>query len=223
MNTLKVFDIEGKVIGEKEAPSEWLDKRINHQILKETLLMYQANRRQGTAFARGRSEVSASRAKPWRQKGTGRARSGSAASPVWRGGGACFGPRPRDYSYSVPKKIKRQAVVEAMRCKMKEGNISIIKDLRVDEPKTSKLAKILEKLEIGKNVLIIAKDPDTNLKLSARNISGVTLCNALEVNADAIMRRKKILIFDEAMEFFQEVDSKEGAGSSAGKSEEEGK
>ncbi|MDP8219583.1 MAG: 50S ribosomal protein L4 [Candidatus Theseobacter exili] len=208
MSILKVYSIDGKIVGEKEAPANWSSDPINPKALKETLLMYQARRRQGSAYTKGRSDVKASGSKPWKQKGTGRARSGSAASPLWPGGGICFGPKPRDFGFSVPKKVRRKATIHAMGVKLGEGKVSVLTGLSLDEPKTAKLAKILESLETKGSVLIVVKEQSSALKLSARNIPGVALCRACDLNAEEILRKEQILILEDAIAFLGGEDIK---------------
>ena len=200
MSILKVYSTDGKVVGEKKAPASWSAEEVNYKGMKETLLMYQARKRQGNASTKGRSDVRASSAKPWRQKGTGRARSGSASSPLWPGGGVAFGPKPRDFGFSVPRKIRRKATVQAMGMKLEAGKISVLKGLELEEPKTAKLAKVLSSLEANGSVLIVIKDQNAALKLSARNIPGVSLCRASDLNAEEILKKEQILILEDAVD-----------------------
>jgi large subunit ribosomal protein L4 len=177
----------GEDKGELQVPLHRIDERVRYPLLKEAVVMYGANQRRGTHSTKTRSDVAGSNKKPWRQKGTGRARAGTRKSPLWKGGGIVFGPHPRDYSYSIHKKQRRLALKSALLSKFVDGEVVVVDGLRVEEPKTKHVHKILKALGIQGSCLIGTKENDKNLALAARNIPGVLVAtlknfNTLEVD-----------------------------------------
>ncbi|WP_288054004.1 50S ribosomal protein L4 [Caloranaerobacter azorensis] len=164
-----------------------------------------ANRRQGTQSAKTRSEVRGGGRKPWRQKGTGRARHGSIRSPIWKGGGVVFAPKPRDYSYKLPKKIKRLAMKSALSSKVVNGEIIVLDELKMDRPKTKDMVSILNNLNSKKKALIVMSEKDENVIKSARNIQGTktTLVNTL--NVYDILNCDSFIITKDAVRKVEEV------------------
>ncbi|HHD11580.1 MAG TPA: 50S ribosomal protein L4 [Deltaproteobacteria bacterium] len=169
MATIDVLNIEGSKKGELPVDENIFDGTVNEALFYEVVRMQLANRRSGTASTKTRAEVSGSGRKPWRQKGTGRARAGSIRSPLWRHGGVVFGPKPRDYSYSVPKKVVKGGLKSAIQYKINEGKLRIFDSLTVDEPKTKKAAELFSRLGI-KDALIVIDGDDRNLRLAVRNL-----------------------------------------------------
>ncbi len=187
---------------EAAAQAGWnlVDGDKGKQAVHEVVVALQANRRSGTACAKTRSEVAASGKKPWRQKGTGRARAGSASSPVWVGGGVVFGPRPRDYSKRVPKKVKRLAFRKALTERLSSGDILVVENLVVERPKTKDFVSWLATQVEAKRVLVIGKAFDTNTFLAARNVKNAQLVTADSVNTEQLLAYPKILVTQEGLE-----------------------
>lgn len=175
INKILFFDSNAKKAGTIELDKTAFDGKPNKTLLYQSLVMYRANQRRGTASTKVRSKVSGSGKKPWKQKGTGRARVGSIRNPVWRGGGIIFGPHPRDYRYSMPKKMKRGAFIASINAKLKSGKVSGIEDITLSEPKTKKFCKLLKGLNITESALFLVDKIDKNLALATRNIEKLTL------------------------------------------------
>lgn len=186
------IDLDDTVFGAK------VDKHLFHEVVKMQL----ANRRGGNACSKTRSEVSGGGIKPWRQKGTGRARSGSTRSPLWVGGGVVFGPKPRDYSYTLPKKVKKAALRSALSLKHKEGKLLIVDNLNLEEIKTKSFVNLLKRLEVG-DALIVDND-NFNLERSARNVSRVKVLRPEGLNVYDILRYEYLLITKQGVEEIQE-------------------
>lgn len=191
----------GETSGTVELPDRLFGIEPNKALLWEVTRMYLANRRQGTASAKKRGEVHGSGKKPWRQKHTGRARVGSVRSPVWKGGGVVHGPKPRDYSYSMPKKKKRLALVSALAEKSKENSIKIIEDFVIDKPKTKEIATILKKLNLeGKKTLLAVVGLDENLKRSSRNIPYLSVTPVKDLNAYTVLSHRYLVLTTKGLE-----------------------
>jgi large subunit ribosomal protein L4 len=167
--------------------------------------MQRASLRQGTHKTKIRSEVRGGGRKPWRQKGTGRARQGSIRSPQWRGGGTVFGPTPRSYSYKLPKKVRRLAIKSALSSKVLEENILVLDILAFDAPKTKEFKTVLSGLSVDKKALIVTADLDENVALSARNIPGVTVVTADGINVLDVVNHEKLIMTKAAVEKVEEV------------------
>ena len=195
MFKLPVYNQEGKQIKKIELDPDIFDGKVNQDVLYQAVLMYRANRRKGLAKTLTRCEVSGGGVKPWRQKGTGRARVGSTRSPLWRKGGVVFGPRPRDYSFSLPKKIRITALKSGLNAKLNENNLFILDDLKIDIPKTKQASKILSNLKLdNKSVLLMLKEINTNVKLSFRNINFLDMVKAANTNAYDILKVKRLMV-----------------------------
>jgi len=196
---LEIRDINNTVVGtyttQKLDPS-LVKKEVIHQVV----VNYLANQRQGTHSTKTRGEVSGGGRKPWRQKHTGRARQGSIRAPHWVGGGIVFGPKPRDYSYDLPRELKRVALREAIEGKIADKELLIIDNLKIERPKTKDMVSILKNLSITGTVLIVTPEKDQNLLLSSRNIPGVTIRRASDVNVYDIVTHDRIIITRDAME-----------------------
>lgn len=161
--------------------------------------MYQANQRPGTADTKTRKEVRGGGKKPWRQKGTGRARAGSIRSPLWRHGGVVFGPHPRDYSYTLSKKIRDGALKSGLNAKLADGTLKIVDKIQLNEPKTKLFKAILDSLKLEGSVLVIFDKIDETIKKASRNIPGVTIKTAMDLNALDVLRHKNLLISEAAL------------------------
>jgi len=201
MPTIEVHDINRASITQVEVDEAVFEKKVNESIYYEVIKMQMANARKGTACTKGRSDVRGGGAKPWRQKGTGRARAGTSRSPIWKGGGIVFGPKPRDYSMNVPKKIKKQALCGAISQKRADSNLTILDKIELIEIKTAKIAEILNKLDL-KSVLII-DEGNKNLVLSAKNIPGVKVLSPEGLNLYDILYYKDLVITQPCLEKIQ--------------------
>jgi large subunit ribosomal protein L4 len=196
---LEIRDINNSVIG--KYTTQRLDpSSVKVEVIHQVVVNYLANQRQGTHSTKTRGEVSGGGRKPWRQKHTGRARQGSIRAPHWVGGGIVFGPKPRDYSYDLPRALKRVALREAIEAKIRDNEWLLIEDLKIERPKTKDMVTILKNLNIDGSVLVITPEKDTNVLFSSRNIPGVTVRRVADVNVYDIMSHGRVLITKEAME-----------------------
>jgi len=199
-----VLDIENKPVGKIELPEDMFGAKVKKGLLHEVVRNYLANQRQGTASTKTRGLVSGGGKKPWRQKHTGRARTGSIRSPLWRGGGTVFGPMPRDYSYRLPKKVRWAALGSALSAKFADGEILVVDDLPVSKPKTKELISLLNRFGL-KNLLIILPDDNKTIKLAARNIPNVDIAVADKLNVYDILLHEKLLMTRDSVERIKEV------------------
>lgn len=191
-------------LGEKTNNIQLNEKKyggpVRTKLLRDAIVMYEANKRQGTACTKTRAEVAGGGKKPWVQKHTGRARAGSIRSPIWKGGGVSFGPRPRDYSYSIPKKAKKLALFSALTARIRDNELIVLESLEFDTPKTKQMIEILKVLGInGGSCLIVLPKANEMVWKSARNIPSVKVMTSAELNAYDVLRPKKILITREAL------------------------
>lgn len=200
-----VYNMEGKQTGETDLNDRVFGAEINEDIMHQVVVMQLANRRKGTSSTKSRGEVRGGGRKPWRQKGTGRARAGTNRSPLWKGGAVTFGPKPRDYSYTIPKKIRHKAIKSALSSKVKEGEIKVLEELEIKQPKTKEMVKILKNLDVNGKALIILKDKDDNIIKSSRNIPGVTLIGAGFLNTYDILNHGQLVITKDALSKVEEV------------------
>jgi large subunit ribosomal protein L4 len=174
--------------------------RKSSSVIHDVVVNYRANQRQGTHSTKTKGLVRGGGRKPYRQKHTGRSRAGSIRSPIWRGGGTTFGPQPRDYSYSMPKKARKVALTEAFNKKLLDGEVVIIDKFSIEKPKTKEMLGILKNLELtGKSVLIVLSEKDDTVALSARNIPGVHVARMNELNTYALVAHHMILMTKEAI------------------------
>jgi len=193
MAVCTVLNTRAEKVGEIELNDSLFNVEVNTGILHEVVCMQRANRRSGNACTKTRGEVSGGGAKPWRQKGTGRARSGSRTSPVWRGGGTVFGPKPRDYSYSMPKKVKRLALKMALSARNQEGNLVIVDSFELPEIKTKDFVGVMNNFQFD-NCLVITGDVDDKVSLSARNVVGYKVLPVAGLNVYDILKHSKLMI-----------------------------
>lgn len=196
---LDVLDKNGSKVSQVDLKGEIYEGEINEPLFYEVVKMQLANRRSGTACTKTRSEVSGGGAKPWRQKGTGRARAGTNRSPLWRHGGTVFGPKPRDYSYNMPKKAVRGALKSALRLKLKENRLRVFDSLDLEEPKTKAAAALLEKNEL-KKALIVVDGECRNLRLGVRNLKGHKVLDATAINVYDILKYDELVFTRGALE-----------------------
>ncbi|MDQ0177357.1 50S ribosomal protein L4 [Bacillus chungangensis] len=205
MPNVSLYNQSGSKVGEIDLKDTIFGIEPNNHILFEAIVMQRASLRQGSHKVKNRSEVSGGGRKPWRQKGTGRARQGSIRSPQWRGGGTVFGPVPRSYSYKLPKKVRRLAIKSALSTKVLEENIIVLDALTLDAPKTKEMVNVLKNLSVDKKALIVTEAIDDNIALSARNIPGITVVSAAGVNVLDVIAHEKLIMTKAAVEKVEEV------------------
>jgi large subunit ribosomal protein L4 len=205
MPKVALYNKDGATVGEIELNDFVFGAEVNPALLHEVVVMQLANRRQGTADVKNRSEVSGGGRKPWRQKGTGRARQGSTRAPQWRHGGVVFGPTPRSYAYTMPKKARRRALVSALSSKVQGGNIFVLDQFSLAEPKTKEVTQLLSNLKIGGKALIVTANADQNVYKSARNIEGVAASPALDLNVYDVLNYDSLVITRDAVAKVEEV------------------
>lgn len=204
MPTVAMYNINGEQVGELILNDEIFGIEVNESVLHDAVVMQLASRRAGTHSTKTRADVSGGGRKPWRQKGTGRARHGTIRSPIWRGGGIVFGPHPRDYSYSLPKKVRRLALKSALSSKVNAGDILVLDDLQMKQPKTKDMVKILGNLKV-KEALLVTAAADQTVAKSARNIPGVKPLGAAGINVYDILAYNKLVITKDAVAMVEEV------------------
>ncbi|MCM3217989.1 MULTISPECIES: 50S ribosomal protein L4 [Niallia] len=205
MPKVALFNQDGTQAGDIELKDSVFGIEPNNSVLFEAVVMQRASLRQGTHKTKIRSEVAGGGRKPWRQKGTGRARQGSIRSPQWRGGGTVFGPVPRSYSYKLPKKVRRLAIKSALSTKVLEESILVLQSLAFDAPKTKEFKTVLGNLSVEKKALIVTADLDENVALSARNIPGITVVSASDVTVLDVLNHDKLIMTKAAVEKVEEV------------------
>jgi large subunit ribosomal protein L4 len=206
MAEVEVFNSGGQPSGKAKLPETVFEAEPNMDAVYHAVRAYSANQRRGTASAKTRADVSGSGSKPWRQKGTGRARAGTAKSPLWPGGGVVFGPKPRCYSYSIPKKEKRLAARSALGLKATDDKVRLLEDLTFEYPKTRKMAELLNNLGIGGHkTLLLVGSYDENLFLAGRNIRGLSIIKSSQVNAYQVLEAEYLLITKSGLGRLEEV------------------
>jgi large subunit ribosomal protein L4 len=205
MPKVALYNQNGQTVGEIELNDAVFGIEPNKHVLFEAVIMQRASMRQGTHKTKNRAEVSGGGRKPWRQKGTGRARQGSIRAPQWRGGGTVFGPVPRSYSYKLPKKVRRLAIKSALSSKVLENDIVVLDQLSLEAPKTKEMVKILNNLAVDRKALIVTDELNENVYLSARNIPGVKVVPANGINVLDVLNHDKLVITKAAVEKVEEV------------------
>ena len=205
MTKVSVLSQTGASVGEIELNEAIFGIEPNEAVLFDAVIAQRASLRQGNHKVKNRSEVAGGGRKPWRQKGTGRARQGSIRSPQWRGGGIVFGPTPRSYSFKLPKKVRRLALKSALSAKVVEQNFLVLDALTLAAPKTKEFTKILKDLSLEKKSLFVTADLDENVALSARNIPGVTVLTASGINVLDLLGHEKVVFTKAAVEKVEEV------------------
>lgn len=205
--TLPIYNTDGKEIESAKLDTKIFDGSVNTASLYQVINAYQANQRKGLAQTKTRGEVSGGGRKPWKQKGTGRARVGSIRSPLWRHGGVIFGPHPRDFSIKLPKKIKMLALKSSLNIKAKENNVILLDNLKLDNPKVKEAVKIFSNLKVvsrenkkNYNILLLLDKIDNNLKLALRNIGFLNTNLAKDTHAYEIMKAHKLIITKKGLE-----------------------
>jgi large subunit ribosomal protein L4 len=200
-----IISKDNKAVGKTDLPDEIFGVEVRNGLLHEVVRNHLANKRQGCAATKTRGLVRGGGKKPYRQKGSGRARAGSNRSPLWKGGGTVFGPQPRDYSYKLPKKVKWTALSSALTVKFNDGEVVVIDEIAVTEPKTKMVKGLLEGLGLNKNILIIVPEKNRALELAARNLPRVHVARVNELNVYAILSHEKLLISKDAVEKMKEA------------------
>ncbi len=200
-----LYNMAGNKVGEIELSESVFGIEPNESVLHDSVKNHLANCRQGTQSALTKGEVDVTNKKPWRQKGTGRARAGHAGSPVWRHGGVAFAPKPRDYSYTLNKKVKRLALKSALSSKAAEGEIIVIDGLAVPEIKTKAFKGFLDKIDVTGKALVITKEVDETVIKSARNIPGVETTIATVLSPYSVLNAGKLVVDKAALEKIEEV------------------
>lgn len=200
MASAKLYDFTGTAKGDYKLPEKLFDAPVNKAVLFDSVRQYLANQRRGTVGTKGRSDVSYSTKKPYRQKGTGRARAGMRSSPIWRHGGVVFGPHPRDYHYAIPRKMKRIALISALSDKGKNERVVLVEGISLKEPKTKPFAKFVEAAGLkGKRVLFVTDAFNETVYRSMRNIPGMEMIVSRNVNAYGVLRAEVLLITTEGL------------------------
>ena len=205
MPKVDVYNISGQKVGDMDLNDDIFAVEINKVAMHSAVVNTLANARQGTQSTKTKSEVRGGGRKPWRQKGTGRARHGSIRSAQWVGGGIVLGPKPRSYSYTLPKKVKRLALKSALSSKVIENNIIVLDDLKLEAIKTKEMVNILNNLKVDSSALIVLPDVDKNVVLSARNIERVKTTTTNSINTYDILKFNKFIVTKDAVSRIEEV------------------
>ncbi len=204
MANVAVYNMDGKEVGSMELSDNVFGYEINEHVLHLSVVQYLANQRQGTQSAKTRSEVRGGGRKPWKQKGTGRARQGTIRAPQWKGGGVVFAPKPRSYKFKLNKKVKRLALKSALSEKMNENKIIVLDDLKFKNIKTKNMITVLENLKL-KKALVVIDNNDKNVMLSTRNIPNVKTADISTINPYDILKFDTFVVTKSAVEKIQEV------------------
>ena len=197
---LTVKNSQGKEAGNLDLSFEPVESGKGNQAVHDTVVAYMAAQRSGTACTKTMGDVNGSGKKPWKQKGTGRARAGSFASPLWRGGGVVHGPKPRDFSKKVTRKTKQLALRKALTERVNAGDVTVLEDIKLDSPKTKGFIGILSSLKVSGTTLVVAEHSNENLSRASRNVEGVELANPQSLNTYQLLRYKNVLFTRSAME-----------------------
>ena len=207
MAKVTMLNMAGETVGDIELNDSVFGIEVNEFAVHEVIKNYLANQRQGTQSAKTRGEVRGGGRKPFRQKGTGRGRQGSLTSPSHIGGGVVFAPKPRDYSYQVPKKVKRLAIKSVLTSKVNDGEIIVLDSLDFEEPKTKKMIEVLKNIKADKKAIIVTADKNENVVRSASNIPGVQTSNTGSLNCYEMLKANSLIITKDAVEKLEEVYS----------------
>ena len=200
MPTAKVLDLTSKEVGEIELPEAVFGVPLNEPLIHEAVRSFLANRRAGTSATKTRGDVSGAGRKLWKQKGTGRARIASLRSPLWKGGGNVHGPQPRDWSYNLPKKMRKRAMCSAISERLREGNLVIVNELKFDSPKTRDFINTLGSLKLNGKTLIVDSLKNTNLMLASRNVQTTKVVNSYGVNIYDLVSHQKVVLTPKTVE-----------------------
>lgn len=205
MPKVTLYNQTGSQVGEIELNDSVFGIEPNNHVMTEAVIALRASARQGTHKTKNRSEVRGGGRKPWRQKGTGRARQGSIRAPQWRGGGTVFGPVPRSYAYKLPKKVRRLAIKSALSSKVIENSLVVLEDLKFEAPKTKDFVAVLKNLSVDSKALVVTSAENENAFLSGRNIPGVKVVAANEFNVIDVLGHDTLIMTKDAVEKVEEV------------------
>ncbi|MCQ9208084.1 MAG: 50S ribosomal protein L4 [Omnitrophica bacterium] len=200
MKSVSVYDKKGKATGKFSLDQDYFNGKTNKDLLHQAALMYLSNQRRGSASTKTRAQVRGGGRKPWRQKGTGRARAGSIRSPIWKGGGVIFGPHPRQFTYSLPKKIKSLALRQSLNGKIKSNQFIIINNLSLNLPKAKELMAVLTALKAKERPLLVLEKHSPGILRAARNIPEVAVKTFNNINAFDVLKHKKVIFSKQAIE-----------------------
>ena len=193
MSTVNIVNTKNESVGEIELNDAVFNREVKEYILHEVVRMQRAAKRAGNACTKTRVDVRGGGRKPWRQKGTGRARAGTRSSPLWRGGGVAFGPKPRDYSFKVNRKVRQQAVAMALSARFQEGNLVVLDDFSMDQIKTKEFVKIMNVLDVDNGIIVTDNAPET-LSKSSRNVNGYKVMSSEGLNVYDLLLHKKVIL-----------------------------
>ncbi|OWZ84489.1 50S ribosomal protein L4 [Natranaerobius trueperi] len=205
MPKVALYNNEGSQVGEVNLQDSVFATDINEKLMHDAVNMYLASQRRGTSSTKQRGEVRGGGQKPWRQKGTGRARHGSIRSPIWVGGGITFGPKPRDFALKMPKKAKKKAIKSALSTKLQNGELLILEEINMEAPKTKEIIKLLENLKVNNKAMVVTAESDINVYRSTRNIPGVSSMIAKNLNVYEILNHDQLIITKDAVSIIEEV------------------
>lgn len=205
MANVKLFKQDGSQAGEITLNDDVFAIEPNEQAMYDVILMQRASQRQGTHSVKSRGEVRGGGRKPWRQKGTGRARQGSIRSPQWVGGGRAFGPTPRSYAFKLPRKVRRSALRSALSEKLANDNLIVVEGLNFEAPKTKAFQEVLANLNVDTKVLVVVSADNDNAVLSGRNLANVTIVDENNVNVLALVSNEKVIMTQAALSKVEEV------------------
>lgn len=203
--TLDVVNNENEKVGSLDVSDEIFGGRVKVDLIHESVVRANAADRRGTHATKNRAQVSGSGRKPWRQKGTGRARAGETRNPLWRKGGTVFGPQPRSYEYQLPKKVEKGALREALSAKLQGGDVVVVDALVADDIKTKAAAALLKTLGVNGKALVVDVQPDEKFALSVRNLAGVRILPSNRITARDVMDTRKVVLTQAALERLQDV------------------
>ncbi|MEW6523276.1 MAG: 50S ribosomal protein L4 [Bacillota bacterium] len=204
MAKVAVYNVRGEVVDEMELKDDIFAAPINQSLMHQVVVMQRANRRQGTAKTKTRAEVRGGGRKPWRQKGLGRARHGTIRSPLWRGGGVVFGPRPRDFGYTMPRRARRAALKSALSARLNAGALKVVDGIELMAPRTRAIAELLSNLEVPR-ALIVTGGPSPVVYKSARNLPGVGTTIARDLNVLDVLAHRHLVLTRDAVRAVEEV------------------
>ena len=203
--TVDVVDLRNEKVGALEVSDEVFGGRVNTAVIWEAVVHQLASERRGTAATKTRGQVSGTGKKPWRQKGTGRARVGEARNPLWRTGGVVFGPQPRSYAYPLPKKVIRGGLRAALTQKFKEAGVVVVDQLTAEEPRTRHATELLNRLDLTGKALLVDVKLDANLSLAVRNISGIRMSSTRRLSARDVVDAGRVVMTRAAVERLEQV------------------
>lgn len=208
MPKIEVKNLENKVVETIDLVDEVFAAPVNQGLMHDAVRQYLASRRSGTHSTKTRAEVRGSGKKPWRQKGTGRARVGEVRNPLWRKGGTVFGPKPRDYSYQLPRKMFRAALKSALSAKLRDSELSVISEFDLSDHRTKPFSQTLGKLGLTRKILLVDPSDNRNLNLAARNLAEISLISSLQVTPYQIINSRHVVFTKAAIQSLQEVLTK---------------